>query len=417
MSKFPKLSNALPPMIAWTRQDALPFWATVGVDGVRGGFHERLDMSGHPVLDVPKRLMVQGRQLYVYCHAALLEWFPCSRDLAGRCVEYMVSSFYRRDGKPGWVHSLAPDGGIADATRDTYAHAFALLGLAWYFRKTADVQVLALVDETIAFLDEMSASPHGGYLDAFPRPDGIRRQNPHMHLFESFLALYDATDDARYLARAGEIFGLFSSNFYQAGCGTLCEYLSDDLDPLPDARGSITEPGHHYEWNWLLRRFQRASGRDVSAYCATLYEHADKYGWDQQGFIVDEVAATGLVLKPSRRTWPHTEALKANIVEGEGGRPGCDEKAARCLTRLMHGFVGRPFPGGWIDHVDSAGRSIVSMVPASTLYHLFCAIAEAARVSLGPTQTAGESRRNSILISIGKSNSAGQAVSRLPFGT
>ena len=129
MSNFPLLQQALPPLLSWLKNDALPFWGDVGLDRQRGGFHERLDLEGRPILDVPKRLMVQGRQLYVYCHAGLLGWYPDSRRLADRCVEYMLGSFYRRDGNPGWVCALAHDGGVENASRDTYAHAFVLLGL------------------------------------------------------------------------------------------------------------------------------------------------------------------------------------------------------------------------------------------------------------------------------------------------
>jgi mannose/cellobiose epimerase-like protein (N-acyl-D-glucosamine 2-epimerase family) len=381
VTAFPQLKQALPPVQAWIRNEALPFWGTVGVDVARGGFHERLDLTGAPITDVPKRLMVQGRQLYVFCHAGLLGWSTDARHLADRCVEYMLGAFYQRDGEAGFVHSLAPDGGIASAVRDTYAHAFALLGLAWYHRITGDAQVLKIVDETLAFLDRALASDRGGYIDALPRPDALRRQNPHMHLFEAFIALHQATGDARFLARGAEIFGVFSTGFFQPSTGALTEYLTEDLDPVPDARGRISEPGHHYEWIWLLRYFQRASGRDVSAYCSALYDHANRFGWDAAGYIRDEVEATGAVIKTSRRSWPHTEGLKANIVEGEFGRASCDAQAVRCLQRLADTFIGRPVPGGWIDHVDEKGAPLVTMMPASTLYHLFCAIAEAARVT------------------------------------
>jgi hypothetical protein len=36
--------------------------------------------------------------------------------------------------------------------------------------------------------------------------------------------------------------------------------------------------------------------------------------------------------------------------------------------------------GGWIDHVDATGAPIVDSMPASTLYHVFLAAAEADRV-------------------------------------
>ena len=161
----------------------------------------------------------------------------------------------------------------------------------------------------------------------------------------------------------------------------LTEYLTQDLRPLPDARGEVTEPGHHYEWIWLLRQFAVAAGRNVELYCGALYDHADRYGWDADGFVVDALDINGRVLKPLRRTWPHTECVKANIVEGEHGRPGCDERAARALARIGETFVGRPVRAGWIDHMDNNGAPTVGMIPASTLYHLFGAVAEAARVA------------------------------------
>lgn len=371
---------ALKPSLAHLRDVVLPFWGSVGIDDARGGFHERLNFQGGPDLSVPKRLMVQGRQLYVYSHATSLGWFPGGRHLAADCVEYILKFFYRRDGGPGWIHSVNPDGSVSNSTRDCYAHAFVLLGLAWYYRLSQDTQVLGIINETISFLDETS-STHGGYADALPAPDLIRRQNPHMHLFEAFLALYQITLDPRYLARASELFGVFSTSFFQPTTGTLCEYLTEHLNPQPGIRGTISEPGHHYEWVWLLRQFQNASGREVGIFCSPLYEYADKYGWNNQGFIVDELDCSGVTLKPSWRAWPHTEALKANIAEGEVGRKDCDQKAAHCLRQLQTGFLGQPFAEGWIDHWDDKGQPLAKFIPSSTLYHVFCAMTEAARVT------------------------------------
>jgi mannose-6-phosphate isomerase len=377
---FPLLRAAVPGVLDWVRNAALPLWGSIGVDWTRGGFHERLDFDGRPVEHVAKRLMVQGRQLYVFCHAGLLGWYPDARPLADRCAEYMLASFYRADGKAGFVHSLAPDGGVADATRDLYGHAFALFGLAWYHRLTGDGEVLKVADATLAFVDEALACDHGGYHDAAPTRDAIRRQNPHMHLFEALLALHASTAEAKYLTRATGLFELFASRFFQPASGTLAEYFTQDLRPLPDARGRITEPGHHYEWIWLLRKFAAASGADVETYCSALYDHADRHGWDANEFVVDEIDSGGVMLKSSRRSWPHAECLRANIVEGERGRPDCDERAARALARITDTFVGRPTAGGFIDHVDGTGAALVAMMPASTLYHLFGALAEAARV-------------------------------------
>ena len=49
------------------------------------------------------------------------------------------------------------------------------------------------------------------------------------------------------------------------------------------------------------------------------------------------------------------------------------------MSRLSETFLAKPFPAGWIDRVDADGKSLVNFVPASTLYHVFCALTEAAR--------------------------------------
>jgi transposase len=60
---------------------------------------------------------------------------------------------------------------------------------------------------------------------------------------------------------------------------------------------------------WLLRWFQRESGRSVQIYVDGLYAHADKHGYDKAGLIADEALIDGSHHLPSHRIWPVTEAL------------------------------------------------------------------------------------------------------------
>lgn len=380
MNEFDSTERIAGAFLNWVKSDCLPFWGSAGVDWNRGGFHERLDFAGRPVSDIPKRLMVQSRQLYVYCHAGMLGWYGSARSLAERCLEYMIDSYFERDGRPGWVFSVSPKGNVANGARDTYAHAFALLGLAWYHRFKPDCQILEIVNRTLAFMDESLASGNGGFYDCIPQPGTLRRQNPHMHLFEAFLALYESSGELQYLMKAKKLFELFKASFFRRERGYLCEYLTDALTPADGVRGQVCEPGHHYEWIWLLRKLEALSGEDISYYCHSLYNHADQHGWDKEGFIVDELDSSGHVVKGSRRSWPHTEGLKANLLEASLGRNGADARAAQCISKLMESYLGRPVGGGWIDHLDEKGRSLVDFMPASTLYHIVCAAAETDRM-------------------------------------
>src|SRR5438477_116158 len=86
-----------------------------------------------------------------------------------------------------------------------------------------------------------------GTTDSLPAIDALRRQNPHMHLFEALLNLWTNARDARYLNRAGKLFELFSRRFFQPDLGVVIEYFDQALAPAPGIAGTIVEPGHQCE--------------------------------------------------------------------------------------------------------------------------------------------------------------------------
>src|SRR3974390_2472719 len=102
MNKFESTKKIAPSFLNWVTSECLPFWGSAGVDWNRGGFYERLNFAGQPVSDVSKRLMVQGRQLYVYCRAGLSGWYGSSRPLAEQCVGKRRTSGLGVLGISGW---------------------------------------------------------------------------------------------------------------------------------------------------------------------------------------------------------------------------------------------------------------------------------------------------------------------------
>ena len=362
---------------------ALPLWAAAGFDDERGRFEERLTLSGEPLPDVPLRLMSQARQINAYALAARRGWHD-GLPLIERAYGAMVRDFHRRDGRAGWVYSIRRDGTVADACRDLYGHAFVLLAIASYAEATGRREALALAEETLAFIDsDMSAAEGGGFVEQLPPATGPRRQNPHMHLFESLLALCDCSGDVRYLERANRLFDLFAGRFFRPDPGVLGEYFTDDLRPAEGVAGAIVEPGHHHEWVWLLRRFEAASGRDVTPFVDALYHHADRYGFDAGGMIHAELLADGTPRAGPRRIWPVTEAIRSNLIEGRHGRAQAEGKAASLAVLLRERFLTTDLAGGWRDKLDDDGRCMNEFMPASTLYHLMGAIDELSRRAAG----------------------------------
>lgn len=361
---------------AWAVDEALPFWATAGFDAANGRFEERLGFGGDRLASVPIRLMVQARQIHVYATAARLGWYPDSAALMVRAFESMVRDFHATDGGAGWVFSIDRRGAVVDARRELYAHAFVLFAVASFVRATGETAKLALADRTLDFIDQNMRARHGGYVECLPPAGGHRRQNPHMHLLEGLLALWSASSQPRYLERARQVVGLFESRFFQPSFGALGEYFDDTLRPARGIDGATVEPGHHYEWIWLLRWFERETGHPVGRHVDALYAHAADHGFDADGLIVDELLADGSCRRPSRRLWPITEAIKANVVEASLGRPGAEERAAALAERLAVRFLQPAIKGGWIDRFDADGNTAVDHMPASSFYHIVCALHE-----------------------------------------
>ncbi len=357
-------------------EHSLPLWSGEGWDSTTGGFCERLDREGRADRGAARRVLVQARQIYCFAKAAQTGWYPDGREIAHKGLEYLLAKAKSPDGQPGFVHLLTPYGDVLDPLRDTYDHAFVLLALASVYALDRDSQIRAEIDALLGFLDLKLRSPDGGFLEGLPA-SMPRRQNPHMHLFEAMIAAFDATHDAAFQNRAGEFFALFLSNFYDKQKRVLGEYFENDWSRIEPV---IVEPGHQAEWVWLLLGFERITGCPTGRYRGELLTSALRYRDDVSGCLVDAGDANGNITRRTRRLWPQTEIAKAWIAQAEGGEGGAADEARAALVRLENNYLRHPAAGGWYDQFDRDGRSLVDTIPASSFYHILCAVTEADRV-------------------------------------
>jgi len=264
-------------------------------------------------------------------------------------------------------------------TRDSYTHAFILFATAHLYRLNGDPELLAFAGRIAAFIDREMVDPiHGGVIDAIPVVSAPKRQNPQMHLLEAYLALENTVSGQGWLDRADTLVTLFYERMAKADRAVLLEHFAHDWSPHADqTMAAVFEPGHHYEWSWLLDRHQRLSGRDHGDWRMMLHATAARHGHAPGGLIYDEVLPDGRVAKPSHRLWPHTEAIKAAAVRHREGDREALNDALRMADLLDTHFLDAPFPGGWTDQISSTGEALVGYVPASSLYHLFLAATEA----------------------------------------
>jgi len=370
--------------ITWIANTALPFWVERGFDAEQGRFHERLDGAGRP-LPVPHRAMVQARQIFVFAHAAEQGWNDRAGALAETAMASLLRDFAHADGdETSFAFSIDPlSAAVLSPMRDAYAHAFVLFSIAALYRLNGDAALLDIADRTIDFIDRRLSDPaHRGLFDALP-PPAEKRQNPHMHLLEAYLFLECAAPGRGYIDRARGLVALFRRHLLRDGL--LLEYFRRDWTV---AERAVWEPGHHFEWVWLLGEYAAHSGEDLTPEMNALHAAAMRHGLAADGMILDELSPQHGVLKTSRRVWPHTEAIKAAVSRHAAGDAAAWPFAEAMAAVLLHNFLDRPFAGGWVDHLAADGAPLVNYVPASSLYHLVLAASVAAKGFAAPLSLA-----------------------------
>jgi mannose-6-phosphate isomerase len=359
---FQTLSEAARWFAAWLTEAALPLWADAGVDRAHGLFHEALTADGRPV-ELPRRARTQARQVFVFATAAGeglgAQWLGVALSGYRRFVEV----YLRPDGV--FLNRASGEGAPLNADAEVYDQAFALLAMEALNAAEPDGGHAEAAARLLAALQARRA-PAGGFRESPPHEF---QANCHMHLFESALAWEEAGGGAAWAGLADEIAGLALAKFIDPVTGALREFFDVDWGARTGEAG-LVEPGHQFEWCWLLERWGRArSDRAALAAARRLYE-AGQRGVD----ATREVAVNALwddlsVRDATARLWVQTEHLKATLVLGAEADA---LRAARGLARYLE----TPARGAWRDKLRPDGTFVEEPAPATSFYHLLVAILE-----------------------------------------
>jgi len=361
----------------WLLEDCFPLWSERGI-GAHGLFREALNLDHQGTDSDTVRVRVQARQTYVFAQALRMGWKP--DDAAGHIASgnaTLIGPARRADGLIG--RTLSADGsGLVDDTPDLYDTAFALFALAEAASALGGEELaLAGARSILGAMNGKMSAPDGGYAETLPQ-GALRHQNPHMHLLEACLSLHRADPEGGHLECAAKIIDLFD-RFFTAGPGNLLGERFARGWTAPVARdANIVEPGHQFEWVWLLHAYARATATPVNPAADRLYAFACST-LDEAGRAVQEVSREGAITDGGRRTWPQTEALKAHLALFEAtGEEIFASAACTSFDVLMDEYLTPE--GGWIDHFDATGKPVSHDMPASTGYHVVFAMAELIRI-------------------------------------
>jgi mannose-6-phosphate isomerase len=359
----------------WLLDTALPLWWEQGADHIHGGFHELLSLDGAPITDVPRRARVQGRQSYVYAMAGALGWTGPWRDGAVHGLNYLAARYWQPDGL--YCTMVSPDGAVLDGKVMLYDQAFALLAMAWVARLCPDrTDVKTTARDLFERIAKARRHKAGGFAE---NSDPAFLSNPHMHTLEAALAWCETEPGTIWDTLADEIVALCLDKFIDPQGGFLREAFDEQWRPHSGPKGHIVEPGHQFEWAWLLEQWGRKRG-DVRACAAArkMYE-VGLLGVDRErNAAMDEMSDRLVVTRSTARLWPQTERLKAALILSETAqgetRAGYFDEALSAAHGLL-AYLRTPLPGLWRDKLMPDGTFVEEPAPASSLYHIICAIA------------------------------------------
>ncbi len=376
---------AAPQLRRWLFEAALPLWWRVGADQALGGYHERIDFDGRPLI-LPRRSRVAARQAFCYSEAGRLGWNGPWREAGRHALDFLRERFAQSDGTV--IATVDQDGNVLDATFDLYNQAFALLAYACghgALDPGGGWQARAYV--LVGTLKREFAHPQAGFRED-RRGRLMLRANPHMHLLEAALAWLAVDPSPIWRDLADAIVALCLDRFIDRDTAALREFFASDWTPIRETRGEVLEPGHHYEWAFLLDRWAKLTGHDRPAAVSALIGFADANGLDRKrGVAVNAIKPDGSVADAIARLWPQTERLRAYLIDRHEGDEARLGEAIESLSR----YLDAPFPGLWYENLAADGRFVVEAAPATSLYHIVGAIAELWSSCGAPTVVASDS--------------------------
>ena len=360
----------------WLLSVAAPLWSERGRTA-SGLFAERMTLSGDPDPSY-FRVFVQARHIFSFITIGRLGWDGPWREQVSETVEALIHNARRDDGF--FVHRLNDKAQPIDTRADLYDHAFVLFALG---TAGGALQRSDWFDEAEALLSTMEAKwkhPLGGFTEGEIVDPGVRRQNPHMHMLEAFLALAEESGRQRFIKAAGEIAELAGSRFVDASSGALLEYFTDDLRPAPGAEGRVAEPGHCFEWAWLFERLAATGWSEGVEMSNRLTNFARSCGIDAQRRVaINEVLINGSIRDGKARLWPQTERLKAAVARLSRTGDGSEAREAAAAYAGLRQYLQVPTLGLWRDKLREDGSWVEELAPGSSLYHISCAYAELVR--------------------------------------
>lgn len=295
----------------------LPFWENLKDDPF-GGFYGGMDNNMIVNRMADKGCILNSRILWTFSTAARQTGSAEYRAYADHAMD-----FFRRFEDPvngGVYWSVTYDGRPADTTKHTYCQAFAVYGLAAYYRLTGKQEALDKAMDLFRIM-ESRCKDEAGYLEALKADfspesneklseNGImasRTMNTLLHVVEAYTELHRACPDGQVMIAAVEGLNQLLDRIYNPAKRRLEVFFDEDFRPILDMQSY----GHDIEGSWLIwdaaAYFLRAEGREAwRKMCLDLLESATERAFTDHGLHYEVVDG---IVNTTRAWWPQAETM------------------------------------------------------------------------------------------------------------
>ncbi|KAA0986521.1 N-acylglucosamine 2-epimerase [Pseudomonas sp. ANT_J12] len=339
-------------------QDVIvPLWQGPGWNADMALPYEALD-AGHQTLAPQRyRAMACARQLYLF--SSLIGQVPAAEERAAALFRSLQQHFHDAE-HGGWFYSIDPQGAPLDQRKDLYTHAFILFACAHYWDKVREPLVESVLNAAQEVVAQRFATDDGLYEACLERDwsslDTGPLQNPLMHLAEAFLATLSVREDAGAQAALVKLCTVMHKRFIDPQTGVLMEKPLGAVD-------NWFEPGHQFEWYFLLESSPLLRGSKLHASLDRAFAFTEHLGVDPQTNAVRAMLdLDGRAKDGTERIWAQAEYLRALTL-----RPDGEAVVLRQLQALQQRFL---HVGGWYECRDEEGEVSRKDMPSTTPYHL-----------------------------------------------
>ena len=335
------------------KEQLLEKWYPLAIDNEDGGYYSEVTHDFQLGENHDKMIVTQARHLWTNALASQL--YP-EKDIylenAEHGFEFLQQQMW--DKTNGGFYNLVTKQGEPilqkGGEKTAYGNAFAIYGLAEYYRASGDEEALELAQKTFRWLEEHARDPeYKGYFnilnvegnvlertEEWPSTSdvGYKDQNSSIHLLEAFTTLYEVWPDDLLRERLEEMLVLVRDTITTEN-GYMNLFFEPDWTPVSFRNNSREEVEKHYyldhvsfghdvETAYLMLEASHALELENDTITLKtgkkMVDHSLRNGWDEQtgGFYDGGYYFPGEneidILNRKKNWWAQAEGLNTLLI-------------------------------------------------------------------------------------------------------